>query len=230
MTTVLAVTDGGDRIRIVRAATTLATLLGAEVRVMELAGTEDSAVSIVRAAEVPEVEAVVVGGCAHPTLRHPADAMTQTVMTSVAKPVLVVPVDAAVAERSWHRVLLPLDGERASSQAVQDIVRRLDAADVDVSAVHVFSPDTVPRFWDQSAHADQSWTAAFLARCGDVAPDAALQLRRGDAGLATLDVARQEAVDLVVLGWSQHLEPGRAHVVRELVSHAGVPVLLVPTG
>jgi hypothetical protein len=43
-----------------------------------------------------------------------------------------------------------------------------------------------------------------------------------------LDVSADLSIDMVALGWSQHLEPGRARTVRHVIEHASVPVELVP--
>ena len=55
-----------------------------------------------------------------------------------------------------------------------------------------------------------------------------LELRTGVAGERVLDVAEAEGADMIALGWSQQLDPGRARTVRRAVLDAVVPVMLVP--
>jgi hypothetical protein len=38
-----------------------------------------------------------------------------------------------------------------------------------------------------------------------------------------------EAADIVALGWSQQLQPGRARVIRRLLADSDIPILMLPT-
>ena len=108
-----------------------------------------------------------------------------------------------------------------------ETVEQFARAGVDLVALHVFDAETVPRFWDQAAHARRAWAEEFLARyCAQ--PGMRLELRSGVAGEHVLDVAEAERADMIALGWSQHLDPGRARTVRRTVRDAVVPVMLVP--
>jgi hypothetical protein len=53
-------------------------------------------------------------------------------------------------------------------------------------------------------------------------------LRSGVTADHLLGIAEEERADLIVLGWSQTLSPGRAEVVRALLERSPVPLLLVP--
>ena len=57
-----------------------------------------------------------------------------------------------------------------------------------------------------------------------------LELRVGAPEEHLLDVADQVGADLIVLGWRQDLAEGHAAVVREAVTRARVPVMLLPIG
>jgi hypothetical protein len=46
--------------------------------------------------------------------------------------------------------------------------------------LHVFDAETLPKFWDQLAHAGQAWGREFLARYCAL-PGGRLELRRGAA-------------------------------------------------
>jgi hypothetical protein len=43
-----------------------------------------------------------------------------------------------------------------------------------------------------------------------------------------LDVAATEHADLIALGWTQNLSPGRAETVRTIVAQTSTPILLLP--
>jgi hypothetical protein len=91
----------------------------------------------------------------------------------------------------------------------------------------VFDAQTVPKFWNQHAHAGQAWGQEFLARYCAL-PGARLELRSGAAAEHVVKVAGTEQADMIALAWSQRLEPGHALVVRRAVLDTGVPVMLVP--
>ncbi|MEC3953730.1 hypothetical protein VMT65_11855 [Nocardia sp. CDC153] len=63
----------------------------------------------------------------------------------------------------------------------------------------------------------------FPGRCQTIT------LRSGVPGEHVVDVAAEKA-DMIVLGWSQQLLPGRARIVRKTVVAESVPVMLVPVG
>jgi nucleotide-binding universal stress UspA family protein len=149
------------------------------------------------------------------------------VVQRARKPVVLVPPGAKVRRPAISRVLLPLNGTPESAVAVADTMGLLARAGVDLVVLHVFDAATVPRFWDQAAHAHQAWTEEFLARNAATA-GARLELRSGSPGEQVVDVAGAEEADLIALGWAQHLDAGRSRTVRRLVLHAGVPVLLLP--
>jgi hypothetical protein len=153
---------------------------------------------------------------------------TGYVISRCRKPVVVIP--RTLASRPplvIARVLLPLDGSWEAAAAIAPTAELLSDAGVDLVVLHVLVEDTVPRFWDQAAHARRSWESEFLARyCPQ--PGVRLRLRTGAPGEQVVTVAEQEQVDLVVLGWSQRLDPDRAATVRRTISEIGVPVMLMP--
>lgn len=124
------------------------------------------------------------------------------------------------------RVLVPLDGSAGAARAVSAVLEELATAGLDLVVLQVFDPTTVPRFWDQPAHAVQSWAGEFLARyCAH--QGARLELRRGIAGQHVVDVAAREHVDLITMGWTGRMSTGCARTVRAALTRAPAPVLLV---
>jgi hypothetical protein len=55
-----------------------------------------------------------------------------------------------------------------------------------------------------------------------------LENRVGNAEELVPLVADETAVDIIALGWTQQLAPGRAPIVRAALARAKVPVMLVP--
>ena len=125
------------------------------------------------------------------------------------------------------RALIPLNGSAESAAAISETIRLLAHAGVDLVVLHVFDATTVPKFWDQPAHAEQAWQDEFLARYCDQ-PGVRLQVRSGVPGEHVLDVATAEQVDLIALGWSQQIDEARAQTLRQTLRDAQVPVLVVP--
>ena len=92
--------------------------------------------------------------------------------------------------------------------------------------LHVFTAATIPPVMDRPNRDLAMWGSEFLARhC----PNASrIELRTGSIASRVNDVCREEHADLIVLSWSQNSSPGRATVVRDVLTHATVPVLLIP--
>jgi nucleotide-binding universal stress UspA family protein len=219
MSAVLAVVerDVGD-LAVHEVAEQIARLLGAGVTPVELTppGCEHL---LARLGEPLSAMAVM-------RVRPEPDADCWQVMSASAKPVVLVPPGAAARSDRIGRVLLPLDGSAESSAAMTQIVDLLSRAPIDIVALHVFGAE-VPRYWDQTAHAHESWSSSFLAE-HVAAAGAELEIRMGSPGDHILAVADDEEADLIALGWSQRLNGDRAKTVRQTVLEASVPVLLAP--
>lgn len=156
-----------------------------------------------------------------------AHAACWRVVQRATKPVVLVPPALGRRWRRISRVLLPLNGTAEATAAIGPMMDLLASAGVDLVVLHVFDVATVPRFWDQAAHAQRAWEEEFIARHA-AAVDTRLEVRHGAAGDHVVDVAESEGADLIAMGWSQRLDAGRARTVRRSVRGAGVPVMLVP--
>lgn len=165
----------------------------------------------------------------------PADALEPEgwaagLLPDCAAPLLAVPETAVgVGLGNPPRVLAPLDGTREAESAVVAVLDLFSGPGADVVVLHVFDEDTAPLFWDQPAHARDSWGEEFLTRHARRA-GSRLELRSGSAREEVLDAARAEHADVIALGCSGHLAAGRARLVRHVLRHADVPVLLVHPG
>lgn len=183
---------------------------------------------IVAAADEPDVAALVlgVGGLGD---HRPAGYTAIEVITRVPKPVVVVPAHVSDPMK-LQRVLVPLEGTSESSRALAETIALADRYDLEILVLHVHAPEAVPAFSDHEHHERHAWDREFISRFVPIAHDRVSLIRRvGDPADDVVAVARAVDADLIALGWSQRLDPGRAQVVRETLASSDVPVLLVPT-
>jgi nucleotide-binding universal stress UspA family protein len=175
----------------------------------------------------PETTVVVLGArgfAPSGELGHTALELIQ----ALHEPVDVVP-PAAPPMQALDRILVPLDANATNADALARGLAILRASDVEVVILHVDFGASLPLFEDQPQHEIADWKAEFLRRYCPVAPARVrLELRTGRPGASILDVASEVDADLIALGWSQALEPGRALVVREVLERASLPVVLFP--
>lgn len=225
MSAVLAVLEGGATDHPVGdVAAAMAGVMDATVRRVDLTDIAESTrradLVLTELADTTTVLGVLSGTASLAELVWP-------VLQRTHKPVVLVPA----ARRPWPqmigRALIPLNGSAESAAAISETIRLLAHAGVDLVVLHVFDTTTVPKFWDQPAHAEQAWQDEFLARYCDQ-PGVRLQVRTGVPGEHVLDVATAEQVDLIALGWSQQIDEARAQTLRHTLRDAQVPVLVVP--
>ncbi len=219
---VLGQRDGGPPVA--ETAEAIARISGGEVRPLSLAADlspPHAAARVLRALYEPRTLTGVLAG------DETSRPMWQRVAQQSVKPVVLVPAGARNRLPRIRRVLLPLDGTARSAAAVAQTAERLARGGAELVVLHVFDAETVPKFWDQPAHADPAWTGEFLARYCSL-PGTRLELRSGAAAEHVVQVAGAEQADMIALAWSQHLDQGRAPVVLRTVLEAEVPVILVP--
>ncbi|MGA7270770.1 MAG: universal stress protein [Acidimicrobiia bacterium] len=176
----------------------------------------------------PDVRAAVIGSRRHPVGPRPVGHIAFEVITEVDTLVAVVPPDAKIpAPGALDRILVPLDGTEKGATAVVQMCDTFAERGVEIIVVHVFDEETTPRFWEHPQYDREAFGEAFLARfMGDV--EARFTLRTGPPQHGVVSAAETEEVDLIALGWSRSLDPGRAEVVRRVLSETPIPVLLVP--
>ena len=221
---VLAVLGRGDEGPVTGTADVIARLAGGQVRPLRLAADLSpgrAASQVIRALHQPRTVTGVLPG---DEMSRP---LWQPVAQRSAKPVVLVPAEAQRRPRRIRRVLLPLDGTARSAAAVAEAAERFARGGAELVVLHVFDAETVPKFWNQHAHASQAWEQEFLARYCAL-PGVRLELRSGVAAEHMAKVARDEQADMIALAWSQRLDPGRAAAVRQTILEAEVPVMLIP--
>jgi nucleotide-binding universal stress UspA family protein len=244
MTTVLAAVDATPAARpVLQTATRLAHVLQAETVALHVGdhpghaqqvadelgapmilARGEPADQIVRIGERADVALVALALTGLPG-RHAPGQTARAVATRLSKPVLVVRPDVP-PRSSLKRALFPLDGNRGVSTALRPLIATYVAAGFEVIAVHVFQPDTVPRFLDRPEDINV-WKEEFLAEhCAELG--LRLVTRPGPTAESLLDVAVAEDVDIIAMGWRQDLSPRRAALVRTVLTTADRPVALIP--
>ena len=183
--------------------------------------------TLIDLADDDDVAVAVIGARGQPSGPRPAGHVALSLLAGSHKPLLVVPPNGAGGPRRFRRALVPLDGTADTATAVEDLVEFFADAGVEVVPLHVLGPDTVPRCWDQPAHEPDVWGAEFLRRLWR-APRAPLELRTGAVGPQVLAATHGLGIDLIVLAWTQHLDPGRSQALQFIVAESPVPVLIFP--
>jgi nucleotide-binding universal stress UspA family protein len=176
----------------------------------------------------PDVAALVIGARRTPAGRRPVGSTAIELITSVPKRVVVVPPDTRLPA-TIDSILVPLDASPATAAALAETIELARVADVAVIVLHVREEATLHPFSDQLHHETAAWAEEFVARyCPCPLEEVDLHLRVGVPREEVARVVDETGADLIVLGWSQQLEPGRAEVVRETLTRAQVPVMLLP--
>ena len=248
MSTVLAaIDDSATATPVLVTAVVLSRQIGAEVRALHVGDEEPASLreqaqgagvpldtvpgspveAICEAIEDEDVAFAVLGIRREPEITRPVGSIARAVCETSLKPVVVVPPSLLWrAGESIDRALAPLDGTDESSRSVRRAWRLLKRSGVDLVALHVFDPESMPRFWDAARNDFEEWSREFLVRHANTETE--LEIRSGRAAEMVLEVGRASKVDLIVLEWSQNLEPERAAVLREVLSRTDIPVLLLP--
>ena len=182
---------------------------------------------LLAALDVADVELGIVGAHDRRDDLAPLGHVARGLAQRTGTPLLVVPPASGLAcGDRLRRALLPLDGQLRTTGRVAALVRRLQAAGIDIVVTHVLEADHLPAHVDDPAHTLDAWQREFAAR--HLVPGQQVQLRRGHAWEAIPACAQECGADLVVLAWSQHTEVGRGEVVRAVLVDPHLPVLLLP--
>jgi nucleotide-binding universal stress UspA family protein len=184
--------------------------------------------ALVAAASAEDVAMIVMGARATPGGARPAGSTAVAVATSVSPPTVLVPPDAPHPEQI-ERILVPLEGTVSTSLAPRHVVELIGGHGIDVIVLHVLDESSLPAFTDQPQYETEVWAREFLERYCPVGVEGVLLETRVGAREEVVPRAAQETgADLIALGWSRALAPGRAPVVRAVLERAHVPVLLFP--
>jgi nucleotide-binding universal stress UspA family protein len=175
-----------------------------------------------------DVAALVLGARSTPAGRRPVGSTALDVITSASKPVIVVPPDKRAAA-SIDSILVPLDASAATAATLAGTIELARRSKIAVIVLHVRDEASLHPFGDQPQHEVRAWAEEFVARyCPCPLEEVDLHLLVGVPREQIGNVVEQTGADLIALGWSQTLEPGRAAVVQETLTRSPVPVMLLP--
>lgn len=207
-----------------REAATAAGRAGVPFRL--LAG--DAATAILDAAETGDAVLTVLGAGGTDHGPAPVGRVTRQVITRAARDLVVVPPSPLAAGRGAPlTIVVPLDGDDATSTALRESLRPFVGVGARVVALHVFNATNAPHYWDRFYYDYLAWQQTFRSPDAPV-PPGRLTVGRGSVATAAVDLAVREQATLIAVVWSQHVSPGRAEVVSDLLATAPVPILLVP--
>lgn len=193
---------------------------------LELETREGDVVDVLIAA-AEDADVIVLGSTDRPRTGEALGHVARELMVRVPTPVVLVPPMTQVHPGS-ATMLVPLDGTPQSSPAFQRTCALIGTAACDVTALHVFDDQRLPAFGDQVHHETEAWLSEFTHRHCDASIPVHLELRVGRPADQVLTVAAEQHAALIALGWNQHLDPGRALTLRELIGHSNTPLLLLP--
>lgn len=249
MSVVLAALDDSDAaLRVIETAVAVGQLTGADVHGVYARARRSDPVSVpetaaeredvsftvlegrpestlLAAAGATDVVAIVIGTGSRYGRRRPVGRTTRAILENADKPVVVVP-PGTVLSSPIQRLLIPLEGTEVSSRPLLEQLWPLVVTDVDVVVLHVFTEASRPAMLDRPYYDMDILGGEFLARHCPRATT--IEFRTGSIGEHVTELCRSRQIDLVVLSWSQNPDPGRAHVVRDVLAHSERPVLLLP--
>jgi nucleotide-binding universal stress UspA family protein len=149
-----------------------------------------------------EVVALVLGTHGTPGDRRPLGSTALAIATSLQKPVVVVPPDTRTTG-ALQRALIPIESGLSASLTPQAIVQLAQGTELDVVALHVHEPTSLPAFTDQPQHEQSDWAREFVRRyCPWGIGAVRLEVRIGSADELVPLIAEQERADIIALGWA----------------------------
>jgi nucleotide-binding universal stress UspA family protein len=236
MATVLAALDNSLATNpVLVAARALARVLGARVSAIHVVGEGKSPESAAQAAGVPlhvtsgpvverlveacddDVAALVIGARGTIDSDRTFGSTALAVVTSLSKPVVVVPPGAEVAPRV-RSALVPLEETTSPLLTPRSTIELAPGDQLDVVVLYV-----------GGGHYDEEWTREMLARYSPWGIGEVRVERRAGSREEIVPMAAEEfGPDLVVLGWAQQLSDDRGPVVRAVLERSKLPVMLIP--
>jgi nucleotide-binding universal stress UspA family protein len=173
---------------------------------------------LVEAGNGEDTAVLVIGARSSPTSPHTLGSTALAVVTSCEKPLLVVPpLGQGRATPQIRKVLVPLEGTVSTALAPRAVVELARSREVEVVALHVDEDGSAPED-EEFLRRFCPWGVGFVT----------LELRSGDREDVIPAAGDELGCDLIALGWSQDLAPGRASVVRSVFEHSRLPVMLIP--
>ena len=251
MTILVAIDDSANAHSVVGVARRIATLFGTSVEGVHVQedGSGQRAAAIADAANVPlrvrhgdvvsalrsevkerDATALVIGTRVQREGPLPAGHVTLDLVSSLNRPIVVVPPHAA--DRPLRSVLVAVEGD-GESHALSALYERLGNRPVpEVIVLHIVEPSELPPFSDSPVLEAEAFEREFMIRAShSVSADPSLirfEMRVGDAPSLVCKAAHELDADLVVMAWHRSLSAGHGRLVRAMLSGTPVPIALVP--
>ena len=169
------------------------------------------------AGEADDVAAMVIGARGTIESGRTFGSTALAVVTSLSKPVVVVPPGANVAPR-LRSALVPLEETTTPLLTPRSTIELAPGDRVDVIVLYV-----------GGGHYDEEWTREVLTQyCPWGLREVRVERRTGSREDVVPMVAEESHPDLVVLGWAQQLSDDRGPVVRAVLERSKLPVMLIP--
>ncbi len=241
MSRMLALIDGSPSSpAVLRSATSLATIADIEVDPIHVYRPDDPESShrplgaraimgdpitaLLAELRADDVVGAVLG--ARATRAKPVGSVALAVIAGSPVPLVVLPPHSGGLTADQLRLLVPLDGERSTSDALVPLISALFAAGAEVRIVHFFDSATIPPFIETAE--DLGVLAKEFALTHLPVEASSCDLRLGHPAQHIFDVVADHPTDAIVLAWAQDLRPGRAEVILRLLRESPVPLIIVP--
>lgn len=177
----------------------------------------------------PDVSAVAIGARALPAQKMPAGHVALGLISTIDKPVMVVPPDARIPSDTRVRVLAPVDDDPRSVPPLRRLLDQMHIPDLELVLLRVFDAEHMPSFQDHAGYDTDIFVKELVRRTApDRSAQARVECRVGEVAHTILAAERELASDVVVLGWGRDLTAHRAAVVKRLLAHSRTPLILVP--
>jgi nucleotide-binding universal stress UspA family protein len=168
------------------------------------------------------------------TMGHVAEALLNN---QVAPVLLVRPGMRPIT--GLKRLYVPLEGSPSTSAAMRAADDALCRRGREIVMLHVVTGDTpgetgslpAPRMMDQEHYEWSAWQDEFTMRFS-TCPEGGrhrVAVRVGDPAAIIADEAGKNGAELIVLSWNGSFESGHGAVIKELLTTAPCPLLLVPS-
>jgi nucleotide-binding universal stress UspA family protein len=167
--------------------------------------------------------------------------ITESVLSTRPRRIVLLTPDHEHQRWSLSRILLAHDGTPSSNTATAPAAELAQRSGAEVIALHVAArgeeapqaPGSIPapRYVDQPQHEWPAWAEEFMNRVlAAGAPPSTIHFKlavtSGRPGSEIAELARERAVDLVVMAWHGHWEQ-QTCATRVVIQNSGCPVLLV---
>ncbi len=225
-------------------ATELRERLGAEASLLDGLTTEArigaAAVQILQVAR--EIRPRIIVMCKH-SGTEPGKTLGRTAMKVLHDapcPVVLVLPERGTTPWHFHHVIVPHDGTPTTSAALPPAAELAARGRAELLVVHVTNVRaapaepgslTTPRYVDQPQHEWPAWAAEFVNRLACICPLGPVHVRvllaRGDTAVEIQRLSEKQSTDLIVLAWRGRWEAPRAATLKNILSGARVPIMVV---